>query len=92
MRYDIVYDDFPKLVEHFCRTDRCYGTNPNHGYDIEEAADLIVGMLYKWKELEQNYYFSDKSGLFRIENELILWDTRQHPNYLECKELENGKV
>lgn len=95
MRYDIVYDEVPNLIQHICRTDWCYGTNPNHGYDLEEGVNAIVEILQKWKELEQDGNFSDKSCLFRIENELILWDTRQHPNYLVClvcKELENGEI
>ena len=46
-RYDIIYDQNGVHLEyHFCRSwdedGGCYGTNPNHGYSLEDAADEIA--------------------------------------------------
>ena len=46
MRFDVVRrEDSTTIEPHFCSKFGCYGTNPNHGYTLEEACDIIATSL-----------------------------------------------
>lgn len=59
-KYDISWgQQHPTIDVHFCREwddDKggCYGTNPDHGYSIEEAAEVIA----QWHEEQMNLWRS----------------------------------
>lgn len=42
-RYDIVYGKGGVKIEpHFCREYYCFGTNPDHGFELNEAIDCAI--------------------------------------------------
>jgi hypothetical protein len=71
-RYDVVYyADYVTVEPHFCRdwdeTGGCYGTNPDHGYSIEEACEMVSDWYKQEADLWRSglhwrlsYYKEDK--------------------------------
>lgn len=56
-RYDISYrNGGPTIEPHFCRewddTGGCYGTNPHHGYSLDEAREQIA----QWHEQQASMW------------------------------------
>ena len=58
-RYDVIYNgDRVTIGPHFCREwdddGGCYGTNPNHGYTLEEACEQVAvwheGQASAWRD------------------------------------------
>lgn len=50
-KYDVIYGpDTVSIEPHFCREWGCFGSNPEHGYTLEEAADKCAE--YHEKEAE----------------------------------------
>lgn len=43
-RFDIVYKGTGECTvePHFCRDYDCFGTNPDHGYTLEEACNIVT--------------------------------------------------
>lgn len=51
--FDVIYRDSSFSIEpHFCRELGCFGTNPDHGYTLEEACEEIAQHL----EMEANAF------------------------------------
>lgn len=47
LKFDVIYDGDKATIEtHFCRewdeNGGCYGTNPEHGFTLDEACDIVA--------------------------------------------------
>ena len=64
-RYDVAWRGYgPTIEPHFCRSDDCYGSNPDHGVSFEDAKEHLVGVLKSqaewWGSVTEAEYFSDQ--------------------------------
>lgn len=62
-RYDIQWHQHgPDIVPHFCRELNCFGTNPDHGYTLDEAVLQIV----QWHLHEVQALLSKEHRVFEM--------------------------